>query len=127
MITLVATAALARPARPLRRGLLALSLTALAAACGPDAPPRDPSGDVVNYRCEDGTEFSTTFKASSPVIELAIGGATFTLTQVPSDLGIAYSDGRMTLSILREHATLVGGPAGELDLCKDVDEEELFD
>lgn len=98
---------------------------ALLAACGPSEPPRDPTGDVVTYRCADDSEFKVYFFAGSSNIQLEIGEQTSEMAQEDSDLGIVYSDGIMELSILRDYATLFGSPRGDLLECEDID-QELF-
>lgn len=95
------------------------------AACGPSEPARDPTGDVVTYRCADDSEFKVYFFAGSPTIQLEIGEQTNELQQEDSDLGIVYTDGFMELSILRDYAILMGSPKGDLVECEDVD-QELF-
>ncbi|MEQ8654008.1 MAG: hypothetical protein RIC87_16205 [Kiloniellales bacterium] len=95
------------------------------AACGPSEPARDPTGDVVTYRCADDSEFKVYFFAGSPTIQLEIGEQTNELQQEDSDLGIVYTDGFMELSILRDYANLMGSPKGDLVECEDVD-QELF-
>ncbi len=104
--------------------VLGLGLIVLA-ACGPSEPARDPTGDVVTYRCADDSEFKVSFFAGSPSIQVEIGGQTSDLAQEDSDLGIVYSDGVMVLSILRDYANLFGSPKGDLVECEDVD-QSLF-
>ncbi len=115
---------LRRPARALGGGLL-VAWMALLAACGPSEPPRDPTGDVVTYRCADDSEFKVYFFAGSPVIRVELGEAISELNQVDSDLGIVYANEVMELTVLRDYATLMGSPRGDLTECEDID-QELF-
>ncbi len=103
---------------------MALGLGALA-ACGPSEPPRDPTGDVVTYRCADDSEFKVYFFAGSPTIQLEIGEQTSEMAQEDSDLGIVFSNSEMELTILRDYANLFGSPKGDLVECEDID-QELF-
>ncbi len=103
-----------------------LSALVLLAACGPDEPRRDPSKDTVTYRCESGQEFEVFFRAADPTVRVTVQGAEYDLRQVPSDLGIVFTDGVRELTILLDRANLTGTSQGLLSNCIDVDEEGLL-
>jgi len=109
-----------------RTALLPFLLAAGLTACGPEAPPRDPSKDIVTYRCGDDTEFVAYFFAASPRAKVELDGVAYDLEQVPDDLGIAFSDGTVQLAIFRDQAELTGTPRGDLLECVDVDDKQVF-
>ncbi len=113
-------------AEQLATRLAGLSLLVGLAACGPGEAPRDPTKDTVTYRCESGEVFDVFFRAADPTVRVTLQGAEFDLPQVPSDLGIAYSDGSRQLTILLDHANLTGTSLGALSNCIDEDEEGLL-
>ncbi len=95
-------------------------------ACGLKEPRRDPTGDLVTYRCPpDDVEFKVYFFAGNPNIRVEIDEQTSELEQVDSDLGIIFSNPEMELIILRDYASLTGSPRGDLMECEDVDQEQF--
>ncbi|MEO1193944.1 MAG: MliC family protein [Pseudomonadota bacterium] len=106
---------------PLRRILvpgLLLGLGLVLAACsGEEEEQRDSSQDVVTYTCAEGQAFQVFVFAANPIVRVTLDGTSYELRQVPSDLGVTFSNGEVQLTILLDRASLTGTPRGDLLDC----------
>lgn len=102
------------------RALILLSAALSLSACGPGEllDPDPPGVDTLRYVCAEGRSFDVVYRVAVPTVTVRVGGETRELSQVESNLGLAYANAGTRLTVLRDRATLTGFGGSDFTDCR---------